>query len=184
MRLFALTALALVPAAAFAQSPSQTTLQASMSNPVVFVKTSATPSATPAATPSVALASAGSFHDVVKASLTSEALDRAQAEGGTLSYSMFADKDSKPEFQAPKLVSVVGRKLPLDQATSSSADVTLELLVDNHGVPSEFKVVHSAGNAAVDKSTIEAVHQYRFKPATLNNVPVYAHLTMEVMLQK
>jgi len=180
MRLFALTALVLVPSAAFAQAANQTTLQASLKAPVAFVSAATNPAATPA----VAIASAVGYHDVLKLSMTSAALDQAQAEGGTLSYTMFADGDSKPEFVAPKLVSVVGRKLPLDQASNTAAAVTVDFVVDNHGVPAEFKVVRSAGSASVDQSTIEALRQYRYQPAMLNNLPVYAHLTMEIKLQK
>ncbi len=180
MRLFALTALVLVPSAAFAQAANQTTLQASMKKPVAFVSAASTPASTSAA----AVASAYGYHDVLKISLTSAVLDQAQAEGGTLGYTLFADKDSKPEFVAPKLVSVVGRKLPVDQASNTAADVTVEFVVDNHGVPADFKIVRSAGSAAVDQSTIDAVRQYRYQPATLNSLPVYAHLTMEISLQK
>jgi TonB family protein len=178
MRLFALTALALVPAAAFAQNAPS--LQASVSRPVAFV----TAAATPAAAPAVAIASVASFHDVIKTSLTSPELDESQAEGGALSFTLLGDESSKSSFVAPKLIAVVGRKLPLDQATGTAAAVTVNFLVDNHGVPQDFTVVRSAGSPAVDKSTIEALRQYRFKPATLNNLPVVAHLTMEIKLQK
>jgi len=56
--------------------------------------------------------------------------------------------------------------------------------VDNRGVPREFAVVRSAGSADVDKGTVEALRQYRFQPATMNNLPIVAHLTMEIKLQK
>jgi TonB family protein len=179
MRLFALTALALVPAAAFAQNAP--TLQASVAKPVAFV-TAAAPA--PAATPAVAIASVASFRDVIKASLTSPELDESQAEAGALSFTLLGDEGSKSSFVAPKLIAAVGRKLPLDQATGTNADVTVNFIVDNHGVPQEFSVVRSAGSPAVDKSTVEALRQYRFKPATLNNLPIVAHLTMEIKLQK
>jgi TonB family protein len=180
MRLFALTALVLVPTAAFAQAANQTTLQASVSKPVAFVSAAAAPTATPV----VAIASAAGYHDVVKASLTAADLDQAQAEGGMVSYTFFGSKDSKADFIAPKLVSVVGRKLPLDQANNTAAAVTVAFVVDNHGIPADFKIVRSGGSAAVDQSTIEALRQYRYKPATLNDLPVYAHLTMEIKLEK
>jgi len=178
MRLFALTALALVPAAAFAQNAPS--LQASVAAPVAFVKAAAAPASTPA----VAIAPHANYHDVIKASLTSPDMDKAQAEGGTLSYTLLGDAESTPSFVAPKLISAVGRKLPLDLAANSNADVTVNFIVDNHGVPQEFTVARSAGSPDVDKETIEALRQYRFKPATLNNLPIVAHLTMEIKLQK
>jgi TonB family protein len=178
MRLFALTALALVPAAAFAQNAPS--LQASVAKPVAFVSAAAAPAATPA----VAMASPVRFHDVIKASLTSPEMDQSQAEAGTISFTLLSDEGSKPSFVAPKLISVVGRNLPLDLATNTNADVTVNFLVDNHGVPQDFTVVRSAGSPAVDKDTIEALRQYRFKPATLDNLPIVAHLTMEIKLQK
>jgi TonB family protein len=178
MRLFALTALALVPAAAFAQNAPS--LQASMAKPVAFVTVAATPSATPA----VAIASRVNFHDVIKASLTSPEMDMAQADAGTLTYTLLSDEGSRPTFVAPKLISVVGRKLPLDEANNTTADVTVTFTVDNRGVPQKFAVVRSAGSADVDKGTIEALRQYRFQPATMNNLPIVAHLTMEIKLQK
>jgi TonB family protein len=179
MRLFALTALALVPAAALAQNAP--TLQASVAKPVAFVSVAA---AAPAATPAVALAARTNFHDVIKASLTSPELDMAQANAGTLTYTLLSDESAKPSFVAPKLISAVGRKLPLDEANNTNADVTVKFMVDNRGVPQELTVVRSAGSPAVDKDTIEALRQYRFQPATLNNLPIVAHLTMEIKLQK
>ncbi len=178
MRLFAMTALVLAPVAALAQT-AQPTQQASLRKPVAF-----TTSSTPAATPAVAIASVANYHDVIKASLTSEPMDRAQAEGGILSYTLFEDKNATPSFRAPKLVSVVGRKLPQDVANTTNAAVTVNFVVSPQGVPSEFHIVRSAGDKAVDQGTLDALRQYRFQPATLNNLPVYAHLTMEISLQK
>jgi TonB family protein len=179
MRLFAIATLVLAPVAAFSQT-AQPTQQASLKKPVAFASTSATPAATPA----VAIASSVGYRDVIKATLTSEAMDRAQAEGGALTYTMYNNNDSTPSFHAPKLVSAVGRTLPVDAATSGNAAVTVNFVVSPQGVPSEFKVVRSAGDKAVEQSTIAALSQYRFQPATLDHMPVYAHLTMEISLKK
>jgi TonB family protein len=179
-----MTALALVPAAAFAQAANQNNLEASLKKPAAITNASTSTTSAPVATPGVATASGAVYHDVIKAALTSPEMDQAQAEGGVLEYTVFAAKDAKPEFAGPKLVSVVGRKLPLTEASTTKADVVVNLVVDNHGVPSEVKVARSAGSAAVDASTVEAVRQYRFKPATMNNLPAYAHVTMEIELAK
>lgn len=178
MRLFAITALVLAPAAAFAQT-NQTTLEARLKAPAALTTT-----ATEAATPGVAVAALPAYHDVIKASLVAPELDKAAAQGGVIAYTWNGDANAKPEFAAPKLVSVVGRKLPLSQVASTNADVVVNFIVDNHGVPAEVKVVRSAGSAAVDASTVEAVKQYRFQPATYNNLPVYSHVAMEISVKK
>jgi TonB family protein len=170
--------LALLPAAAFAQT-SQSTLQASVSQPTAFVRAAA-----PAvASTTAADVSAPVYHDVIKASLTSPQLDATMATGGSLILTIFADDAGTYSVKAPELIHVVGRDLPLSELVRSDADVTVNFIVDNKGVPSDFTVVHSAG-AAVDKGTLDALRQYRFKPATLGNLPVVAHLQMEIKLKK
>ncbi len=176
MRLMTFATLALLPAAAFAQS-NQSTLQASVSQPTAFVR-----SAAPAATP-VAGVALPVYHDVIKSSLVAPDLDATMANGGSVVLTVFADENGAYAIKAPQLVHVVGRDLPVSELATSNADVTVAFTVDNKGVPSDFKVVHSA-SAAVDKGTLDALRQYRFKPATLGNVPVVAHLELEIKLQK
>jgi TonB family protein len=57
------------------------------------------------------------------------------------------------------------------------------MVVDQRGVPTDVKIVHSAG-AVLDESTLEAVNQYRFRPATLNSVPVESDVTLDIALVK
>jgi TonB family protein len=172
MRLITFATLALLPVAAFAQTSQN--LQASLSQPNAFVHAAAASTADVATT---------TYHDVIKTSLTSPQLDATMATGGTLVLTVFADDNGSYSVKAPELVHVVGRDLPAAELLSSDAAVTINFIVDNQGVPSEFTVVHSS-SIAIDKGTLEALRQYRFKPATLNNVPVLAHLQMEIKLKK
>lgn len=179
MRLALLTTLALLPTAAFAQAGSQTTLQASLSQPAAFVHGAA---ASSASEPNVALA-APRLHDVLKTQLSSPAMDVSLAQGGSLVYALAGDNKGTTSFVAPVLVHTVGRALPVNAAENSNAKVVLELAVDAEGKPADIRVLRSGG-AGVDKGTIAAVRQYRFKPATYENSPAVAHLTLEIALQK
>jgi TonB family protein len=179
MRLMTFATLALLPTAAFAQA-NQSTLQASVAQPA-FVRAAA-PASTPAAAPTAGIA-LPVYHDVIKSSLVTPELDATMATGGSIIQTVFADDSGEYSIKAPQLVHVVGRDLPVSELASSDADVTVAFIVDNKGVPSDFKVVHSAG-AAVDKGTLDALRQYRFKPATLDKVPVVAHLELEIKLKK
>lgn len=179
MRLALLTTLALLPTAAFAQAGSQTTLQARLSQPAAFAGAAAP--ATSSA-PAVALA-APHLHDVLKTELSSPTMDATLAQGGSLVYTLAGSNADSSKLVAPVLVHTVGRALPVSAAENTDAKVVLELAVDVDGKPSDIRVLRSGG-AAVDKGTIAAVSQYRFKPATYDNTPAVAHLTMEIALQK
>ena len=181
MRLALLATLALLPSAAFAQAGSQTTLQAGLTKPSVqpaaFVRASAVEA------PAAGVARTPQLHDVLKATLVSPETDVALAKGGTLSYNLAVDSSSKPVFTGPVLLHTVGRTLPADEVANSTADVTVSLTVDPQGLPQDIAVVHSAGET-VDKGTIAAVSQYRFKPATMEDRPTLSHLILELKLQK
>ncbi len=179
MRLALVTTLALLPAAAFAQSSSQTTMVAGLAQPAGLSR-AASASSSPA-TPSVALAPLH-LHDVVKTAMVSVQMDESIAQGGSISYTLMGS-DSQPEFVPPVLIHTVGRTMPVEEASNSDAKVLLGFTVDVQGRPCDIRVLRS-DSAAVDKGTIDAVSQYRFKPATFQNAPAVAHLTMEISLQK
>ncbi len=178
MRLALLTTLALLPTAAFAQAGSQT-LQASAAEPTAFVR-AASPVAS-AATPA-ANTPPEHLHDVLKTTVISPVLDESIAEGGSITYTL-SNSGSLPEFTGPVVTHTVGRTLPADQAANSTAHVVLSVTVDAQGKPWEIAVVRSAG-AGIDKGTIDAVKQYRFKPAIYKNSPTVSHINVELELQK
>jgi len=59
------------------------------------------------------------------------------------------------------------------------ATVALELLVTEHGEPLQVHVILPAGSG-LDEQAVKAAQKYRFKPATLDGVPVPSLLTVEV----
>ena len=60
-----------------------------------------------------------------------------------------------------------------------SGDVQIYLWVDEHGNPSHVQVVRGVG-MGLDEKAMEAVRQYKFKPAMLNGKPVKVDLYVNV----
>lgn len=60
-----------------------------------------------------------------------------------------------------------------------SGDVLLNLVVDENGNPTHVRVVHGIGHG-LDEKAIEAVKQYKFKPAMREGKPVMASVNLEV----
>jgi TonB family protein len=63
-----------------------------------------------------------------------------------------------------------------------SGTVTLYLLVEKDGTPSHIRVVKGVG-MGLDEKAVEAVRQYKFKPATFMGRPVTVDLYVEVNFQ-
>jgi TonB family protein len=63
-----------------------------------------------------------------------------------------------------------------------SGNVIVGLVVDSNGQPQNVRVARGLGNE-LDEKAIEAVQQYRFKPATRNGEPVPVNLKVEVNFQ-
>jgi TonB family protein len=57
--------------------------------------------------------------------------------------------------------------------------VLIQMLVTEEGLPTHLRVAVPAGKG-LDEKALEAVGKYRFKPATLEGVPVPVVLTVEV----
>lgn len=60
-----------------------------------------------------------------------------------------------------------------------SGIVSVYLWVDKDGKPSHIRVVRGAG-MGLDEKAVEAVRQYRFKPATLDGQPVTVDMYVDV----
>ncbi|HEX7157579.1 MAG TPA: TonB family protein [Edaphobacter sp.] len=58
----------------------------------------------------------------------------------------------------------------------------VSMLVDETGVPSNLKIVRSAGSG-IDENVIAAVKQYRFQPGLLNHAPVAVPVNLTVTIQ-
>jgi len=57
--------------------------------------------------------------------------------------------------------------------------VTVNCIVDQHGLPVDVHVVRGLGHG-LDEKAVEAVKQYRFRPAMENGKPVAVYLDIEV----
>jgi len=65
-----------------------------------------------------------------------------------------------------------------------SGNVEVSTLVDRNGIPQNVMVVHGLG-LGLDEKAVEAVRQYRFKPALSKEgvpVPMTVHLTVSFQL--
>ena len=58
-------------------------------------------------------------------------------------------------------------------------NVQVYMWVDTDGKPSHVRIVHGPGGA-IDDAVLEAVHQYRFKPALQHGKPVKVDLYIDV----
>lgn len=86
--------------------------------------------------------------------------------------------------EIPKLIyttSVVAEGDTAWRATEASRTAVVAMIVDEKGVPTELKIMKSAGTA-VDRNVLAAVAQYRFKPGTLNNQPTAIPVNLEVVM--
>jgi periplasmic protein TonB len=63
-----------------------------------------------------------------------------------------------------------------------SGNVEVYLWVDEHGNPSHVRVVRGIG-MGLDEKAVEAVRQYRFKPAMENGKPVTVEMYVDVVFQ-
>lgn len=60
-------------------------------------------------------------------------------------------------------------------------NVTVGMIVDTTGKPTELKILKSAG-PVVDRNVLDAVSQYRYAPGTVSNQPVAFPLKLEISL--
>ena len=63
-----------------------------------------------------------------------------------------------------------------------SGNVQVALIVDEHGSPTHVRVERGVG-MGLDEKAVEAVRQYKFKPATENGKPVPVEIYVEVNFQ-
>jgi protein TonB len=86
--------------------------------------------------------------------------------------------------QGPKLIYKVDPDFSEEARKAKfSGDVQVYLIVDEKGMPTHVRVVRGAG-MGLDEKAVEAVRQYRFKPAMQDGKPVtvdlYINVTFEV----
>jgi TonB family protein len=188
MRRLIFPALILLPVLAHAQAKTQTsTLTAVQSSAPVttLVAKANTPNVLPAVAAPAATASADRGNDImvpVHQIVVERSTDDVNTSDSTIGFSF---SNGAVASTAPKLITASPLALSLRdmEAAAPEAAVVLELTVDAKGAPKNVKVVHSSGSK-LDKLAIEAVNQYRFKPATQNNIPVEAAVTVAIKIKK
>jgi len=85
---------------------------------------------------------------------------------------------------APKLVhsvSISSEDTRPWSNVSLDKTVTVGMIVDTTGKPTDLKILKSAG-PIVDKNVLEAVSQYRFQPGTVSNQPINFPVNLEINL--
>jgi TonB family protein len=173
-----LSAAVLLPALALAQastSAAQAPLtQQAKATPVAYPFS---PAKTAAPAPKVSIAPHVTFHDVVSEHLNSNIEDYSDSQTATIGFRIGDDSSAT----APKLVHMVTREIPASFTPDGGSKVSVRMVVNKLGVPTAVTVVHSGGSL-LDERTLEAVNQYRFQPAYLNNLPVEADLTLDISL--
>jgi TonB family protein len=93
--------------------------------------------------------------------------------------------DVPMQSSAPRLTRAVEVQLSDSELAAQPAvsSVVVRATIDANGTPRNLTVAHSAG-AMLDKKALEAVSQYRFAPATRDNEPVEAPVTISIKIQK
>jgi len=61
--------------------------------------------------------------------------------------------------------------------------VVLELNLDEQGKPEDIQVVKSV-NPTLDADVVDAVRQFRWRPAKLDHQPVATDLTLKVVVKR
>jgi TonB family protein len=81
---------------------------------------------------------------------------------------------------APVVVHSVDPEFTAEARTANfQGSVSIQLIVDSQGNPQNVRVVRHLG-MGLDEKAIEAVRQYRFKPAMYEGHPVAVQLLIDV----
>jgi hypothetical protein len=196
MRRKILASLVLLPVMAHAQaltsiepqpSPSSAMLQAEQTHPAGMAEL-AMAAATPAAAASASVATINmprhaAIREFVQTRVTENVVDAALRRGGTLEYAMMGSLPT--ESSAPRVTRAVEVDLSAQELAEQPAvsNIVVHATVDAYGFPRNLSIVRSAG-AVVDKKVLDAMSQYRFTPATLDNKPVDAAVTISIKIEK
>jgi TonB family protein len=85
-----------------------------------------------------------------------------------------------PGYSAPVPMKIVAPKFSDEARTAKYQGIcVLSLVVDTEGMPRNIRVKRALG-MGLDEKAIEAVKQYRFKPAIKDGKPVMVNVTVEV----
>jgi TonB family protein len=192
MRRMILASLVLLPVAANAQaststepqtSQSSATLQAELSQPAVPMKLAVKAAAPVASIATMNTSTHAAVREFVQTQMAENFVDAAVMKGGTLEYAMMGSVPT--ESSEPKVTKAVEMDLSAQELAEQPAitHVVIHAIVDENGIPRNVAVTRSAGSV-IDRKAVEAVSQYRFKPATLDNKPTSASVSIAIKIQK
>lgn len=74
-------------------------------------------------------------------------------------------------------------EISADTRVPNEAEVGLQLRVDEKGLPADVQVVKSV-NPELDARVVEAVRQFRFRPATLDHQAIPIDMTLNILVQR
>lgn len=192
MRRMILASLVLLPVMANAQAVTSTEPQTNQTSALFLAELThpAVPAelAMKAAAPAASIvAMKTSTHAVVRefvqTRMAANFVDAAVMKSGTLEYAMMGSVPS--ESSAPKVTRAVEVDLSAQDLEKQPAvsHVVISAIVDENGVPRNV-VVTQSGGSLIDRKAVEAVSQYRFKPATVDNKPTWASVSISIKIQK
>jgi TonB family protein len=193
MRRMILTSLVLLPVMAHAQSSTSTEPQPSRSSAVNVAELTS-----PVRSSVLALKAAGaksampstskpltspSFRESVQLQATQDLGDAAIMRGGTMEFAMTGSAPT--ESSAPRVTRAVELSLSSDELAEQPevSKVVVHAIVDANGLPRNVLVTQSGGHT-VDRRAVEAVNQYRFAPATVDNKPTWSTVSLAIRIQK
>ena len=81
----------------------------------------------------------------------------------------------------PVVLHSVDPELPKDMKGTHM--VLVSLTIDEQGLPNDARVLRADGPEFVDPA-LNAIKQFRFKPATLDGVPVSVKMNIELRFQR
>jgi TonB family protein len=120
--------------------------------------------------------------EFVRTQTTESLADTALRKGGVIAYGMSA---TPVETSAPKMIRAVQVALSEQDLAERPAVTNVAVLatVDQYGIPRNLAIAQSAGSL-IDRKALAAVSQYRFTPATIDNLPTETTVTIAIKIQK
>jgi TonB family protein len=187
-----LTSLVLLPVMAHAAANASTepqpftssvNVKADQPKAAAPVEMAAADIAIKAVVPGLGTSNHAAIRQFVQTKMTESFVDAALRQGGTLEFAMMGSvpaHTSAPQVTQAVSVDVTAQDLA-ERPTVSS--IVLHAIVDENGVPRNVQISQSAGTV-IDRKAVAAVSQYRFKPATYDNKPTWAPISITIKIEK
>jgi TonB family protein len=142
----------------------------------------ATPAAASASISPMKMPNHAMFREIVQTRVTESFVDTALRQGGSMEFAMMSvpTESSAPQVKRAVEVDLSAQELEEQPAVSN---VVVHATVDAYGFPRNVTIAKSAG-AVLDRKVVAAVNQYRFTPATKDNKPVDAAVTIAIKIEK